>query len=99
MPKTTKSIFSRHMARVSATPLRSRIKKAAMYAGLVWFVLLVGVVLLKYCFGVIDRPMAKVLAESAILPLLLFGVFLYGYRITDQTKHLYDATIQENEKA
>ena len=70
-----------------------------MYAGLVWFILIVGIFLLKYCFDVIDRPITTVLAESSLLPLLLYGLFIYGYRITDQTKHACDANGTDDEKA
>ena len=103
MPKLRESTFTRHKGfwyeRAAGTPWRLRIRKAAMYAGLIWLVLLIGMLLLKYVFGLIDKPIMTLLAQSAILPLLLFGVFVYCYRSADETKQLYAQKDSKDENA
>ena len=102
MPKMRESIFTRHRGffyeKAAGTPWRFRIRKAAMYAGLIWLILLVGIFLLKYAFDLIDKPITTLLAQSPILPLLLFGIFLYCYRSADQTKQLYAQKDQKDEE-
>jgi hypothetical protein len=69
----------------AATPRKVRVRKAAIYAGLVWVVMLLGIFLLKYVFDVIDRPISTLLIQIPILPLLLFVIISYGYYRADLT--------------
>ena len=78
---------------------RVRLRRAGTYAGLVWVLLLVGAIVLKYTLHLVDRPILTVIAQSSILPLLLFGCFIYGYRQADVAKRLYEQRDREHEKA
>lgn len=70
--------------------LRSRLRKAASYAGLVWAVMIVGAFVLKYGFDMIERPILPVLVESIVLPVCLFGGITYGYWKADRAKRLQE---------
>jgi len=70
-----------------------------MYASVIWLVLLTGIFLLKYVFDLIDKPIITLLAQSTILPLLLFGIFVYCYRGADETKQIYAQKDQKDEEA
>jgi hypothetical protein len=83
----------------AALPWKSRLCRAATYAGIVWVVTVVGVIVGKYVFEVIDRPILTVIAQITILPLLLFGCFIFGYWKADMTKRSYDQKDGEHEKA
>lgn len=102
MSKIPESIFTRHRGfffdKAAATPWRLRIKKAATYAGLVWLVMAVGVILCRYIFDPFDRPMIVVLARGSLATPLLFGIFIYCYSRADSTKRLYDQKGQKDEK-
>ncbi len=102
MSKIRESIFTRHRGffyeRAAGTPWRLRIRRAAMYACLIWPISLVGIFLLNYVFDLIDKPITTLLAQSPILPLLLFGILVYCYRSADETKQLYAQKDQGDEK-
>lgn len=87
----------RQNERNAALPWRSRLRRAAGYAGVVWVVLVVGVFVLKYEFDVIDRPVLAVLVVSSVLAFLLFGCFIYGYWMADVTKQLHDDKHKEHD--
>jgi hypothetical protein len=70
-----------------------------MYAGLIWVVALGGVLLLKYVFDLIDRPILTVLAQTSVLPLVLFGCFTWGCWRADVSKRLRDQRHPEHERA
>ena len=60
--------------------------------------MIIGILLLKYVFSVVDKPITILLAQSPILPLLLFATFVYSYGSAGRTKRLSTQKDQRDEK-
>jgi hypothetical protein len=84
---------------IAALSWRSRLHRTAVYAGLLWVAAIGGVLLLKYAFDLIDRPLLSVVAAISLLPLLIFACVTIGYWRADISKRLHDQKERPHEKA
>jgi hypothetical protein len=94
------SMFFRHFAfeKNASLPWRSRLRRAGAYSAVIWVIMIVGIVVLKYGFDLIDRPLGTLLAGSFLLSAILFLCVIYAYREADSTKRLYDDMDQRRER-
>jgi len=83
----------------AAMPWRSRFRRAGTYAGILWVVAIVGVLLAKYAFDLIDRPILTVLVQITVLPILLLGCLIFGYLRVDLVKKSYERKDKKHEEA
>ncbi len=71
-------------------PWRSRLRRAGAYVALMWIIMLVGGLVFKYGFELVDGSFFTLFAESAVLPVLFFLCLVFAYREADRTKNLYE---------
>jgi len=81
----------------AALPWHVPSRRAATYAGLIWIIILTGVIVVKLSSDGTERPLTAKIAQSAALPLLLFIVFIHCHSKADEARRIKDENLKERD--